>query len=86
MLSTPQSANDWPEKPAYEPLWDNRRLAERANVVMEEASARGGQTVLQIYRQGYEAVTLEMKADYDKALSEALFRVWQLEGLLKGRK
>lgn len=72
VLSTPDEPNDWPHPPIYEPLWPYGR----AEVAFEECRGTTDRNTL----------LHSVIGDYDLALSKALFYIWQLEGLLKGKE
>ena len=73
VVSTPESPTpSWPVWPGYTPLYNNHDLVSRALYLTSPAG-----------RWMEFGQVLEIVAAYDKALSEARFEVWQLEGLLK---
>ena len=76
ILSAPGEHDTRPVPPKYEPLYtidDIKRYS------YEPYLGGHGDRVVD------EVDVINIVEDYDKALSEARFKVWQLEGLLRGK-
>lgn len=78
VLSTPDEPNSWPAPPVYESLWPYERIDKEA---MVRADHNG---VVSFFTA--KVLMAKVANEYDLALSKALFYIWQLEGLLKGKE
>jgi hypothetical protein len=82
LISSPEETERWPNPPHYEALWPVSKITAE----LEALITFRGHDALSVVNYG-EVVKLvcHIVDDYNKALSEAQFKAWQFEGLLKGR-
>lgn len=80
LISSPETKSDHPVPPVYEPLWDASKVIEKVESLV---TFRGNEARPVINESDIVGLVLLVIADYDKALSKALFERWQFEGMLK---
>lgn len=82
VISSPEIQPDHPVPPTYEPLWDASKVIQKVESLV---TFRGNEARPVINESDIVGLVLLVIADYDKALSKALFERWQFEGMLKER-
>lgn len=76
LTNAPETEPEEPQWPGYEPLWSTAKVIARI-----DAETKPAFHDYYVEEAAVQDLMLEMRTDYDRALADALFELWQYTGM-----